>query len=67
MKKVRARVQVTVEIVIHLDNWTDASTIDQIHRESSERATATITKLCQRYVTLIGEPKVEAIITESDR
>jgi predicted nucleotide-binding protein (sugar kinase/HSP70/actin superfamily) len=66
-KKIMARVQVTVEIDVRLDNWTADSTVDQVHREGCEKAVAEITKLCQRYVRLIGRPKVEAVITESDR
>lgn len=63
-KKVFARVQVTVEIDITLENWNESSTVDQVHREGSEHAVQRIEELCKRYVRLIGRPKVEAIITE---
>ncbi len=66
-KKVYVRMQVTVEIDVTLENWNENSNIDQVYREGSEKGIATITELCRRYVRLIGKPKVEAIITESDR
>lgn len=61
--KITARCQITVELDLSLENWNESSTIDQVYREGSERATARITDLCQRYVRLIGKPKVEAIMS----
>jgi hypothetical protein len=62
---ITARVQIVVEIDIKLENWNENSSVDQVQREGSERAVARITDLCQRYVRLIGTPKVQAIIADS--
>lgn len=64
MKTVTARVQITVEIDVRLENWAEDSTVAQVHREGGEKAVARITDLCQRYVRLVGAPRIEAIITE---
>ena len=61
-----ARVQVTVEINVNIETWTEQSTIEQIEREAREWATKRITELCQRYVRLIDTPKIEAIITRKE-
>lgn len=62
---ITARVQVTVEIDIRLENWNEHTSVEAVHREGSERAVAQINKLCERYVRLVGTPKVEAIIANS--
>jgi hypothetical protein len=61
-QRITARVQITVEIEVTLENWNEHTNVDQVHREGSEKAVATITDLCRRHVRLIGHPKVEAII-----
>jgi hypothetical protein len=63
---VRAKVQVTVELDIALENWTDQSSMEQVHREAEEYARRTITDLCARTraVRLVECPLVQAIIAE---
>ena len=61
---VKARVQVTVELDVRLENWDNLSTVEQVHREGGKHAVEQISKLCQRYVRLIGPPRVELILVE---
>lgn len=60
---VTARVQVTVELDLIGDQWSEQSTAEQIHREGSQMAIERIEKLCQRYVRLIGKPTVQMVTT----
>jgi hypothetical protein len=61
---VRAQVTLTVELSVKGDNWDNLTTMEQVHREASQLGIERITKLCDRWVRIIGRPKVEAIITE---
>jgi hypothetical protein len=36
-----------------------------LHREAGELALKRVNDLCQRYVTIIGKPKVEAVLTNN--
>ena len=58
-----ARVQVTVEIAVRGENWNEHTTMEQVQREGEELAVKQISKLCERYVKMIGTPLVEAVIT----
>lgn len=62
--KVQARVQVTVDIGVRGENWNEHTSMEQVHREARETAVKEITRLCQRYVSIVGTPLVSAIITE---
>lgn len=62
--RITARVQVTVEIDIRNENWNEHTSVEAVQREGGEKAVAQITKLCERYVRLVGEPVVEAIIAK---
>lgn len=65
-----ARVQLTVEIT-GLGGWGDGCSIQQIHKQASEDAlgkfSAAIVLLAKNHsihMRVVGEPKVNAIITE---
>lgn len=60
--RISARVAITIEIDVVGENWNQHTSIEQLHREGSELAVTKIKQLCQRYVRLIGVPKVEAIM-----
>lgn len=62
-----ATVVVSVEITVRGENWNEHTAIEQLHREASELAIKRIIDLCQRYVRLIGNPKVTAILVEKER
>ena len=62
--RIIARVQVTVEIDMISEQWNETSTMEQVHREGKQMAVERITKLCERYVQLVGVPSVLAITTE---
>jgi hypothetical protein len=49
------------------DNWDEQSSVEQVHREGSKLAIDRINKLCERYVKIVGVPKVEAVIVEKSR
>lgn len=60
--RINARVAITIEITVVGENWNQHTSIEQLHREGDELAVAKITQLCQRYVRLIGAPRVEAVM-----
>ena len=60
--RISARVTITVELEVVGENWNSHTSIEQLHREGGEMAIERINKLCQRYVRLVGKPKVEAIM-----
>lgn len=65
----RARVWVMVEMSVYSDNWNEHTDIGQLHREAKERAVKQLSDLCERTraVKMIGEPRVEAILTEDQK
>lgn len=66
-KRIRARVTVQIELDITNENWNEHSSVEQVHREGGEAAVQKVIKLCDRWVRIIGTPRIEAIITESER
>jgi hypothetical protein len=63
--KVNAHVAVTVALTVRGDNWNDDTSVEQLHREAGELPLKRINDLCQRYVTIIGKPKIEAVLTNN--
>lgn len=61
-----ARVAITVELTVRGENWNEHTSIEQLHREAAELGTKRVTELCQRYVRLVGTPKIETISTKRD-
>jgi hypothetical protein len=61
-----ATIQITVQLTLRGENWTEQATIEQIHREAETLAIARIKNLCERYVTIIGVPRVQAVLVNKD-
>lgn len=66
MKTVTVTVTTTVQVEIHLDTWDENSTIEQVHREGSQRGVKLIQDLCDRHrgLRIIGQPTARAVIVE---
>lgn len=66
-RQVTARVTLTVEIGVSSATWDEKTVVNEVHREAELLAVKQIEKLCERYVKIIGMPKVQAVITEIER
>jgi hypothetical protein len=66
-KSIIVRATVSIELAVTGENWDDQSSIEQVHREGAKLAVDRINKLCERYVKIVGTPKIEAVIVEKDR
>lgn len=64
--KIHARVTVTLEVVVRGENWNEHTSSDQLLREGGELATKIIREKTERYASIIGKPKVEAVITSTE-
>lgn len=65
--KVRVRCKVVVELYVSSETWDKDTPVGEIHRQAALLGSEKITRLCKDYVTLIGKPTTEAVITEDNR
>jgi hypothetical protein len=66
-KTVAVRVRLLVEINVNSATWDGAVSVDEVHRQGELLAVKEIERLCQRYVKIIGQPMVEAVIARKER
>lgn len=66
---VRARVQVTLEVECH-SAWGGDCNLNQVRRQATDEAIGLVTQNRKlemtRQVTIIGDPKVTAVLVESE-
>lgn len=63
---ISARVTLTIEIVVKNENWNEHTSSEQLLREGGEAAVKAIREKIERYATITGKPKVDAVITSTE-
>lgn len=63
---IRAHVTLTIELYVKSENWNEHTSSDQLLRKGGEIGLKTIRDKIERYATIVGKPKVEAVITSSE-
>jgi transcription elongation GreA/GreB family factor len=61
-----ARVTVTVDVAV-TDGWGPECTVSQVYKQAADVAANRIRALAKEGLTLIGQPKVTAVLVPQDR